>query len=144
MLNSKFKNRPKTILFRYPTCCEKEPNERQLQGLSKLAKGEDVQLKYRIYGSEYKCIVNAFEFNGFRKSENGSDWHVFFDVRGSKIKSTYNRIAEGQKFNHFAGCWHLGRKDELWRAGYRQRKLFPQDYQFLPKTFIFPYDYERF
>lgn len=69
---------------------------------------------------------------------------MFFDVRGSKIKSTHHKIVDGQKFNHFAGCWHLGRKDELWRAGYKQRKMFPQDYNFLPKTFIFPFDYERF
>lgn len=68
-------------------------------------------LRYRIYGSEYKCIVNAFEVNGFKRADNTSDWDVFFDVRGSKIKATYNKIQEGQKFNHFAGCWHLGRKD---------------------------------
>lgn len=82
-------------------------------------------MRYRIYGSEYRCIVNAFEVNGFEKVE-GWDWHVFFDVRGSKVKIAHNKLSEWQRFNHFAGCWSLGRKDEMWRNGYKQFKLFPQ------------------
>ena len=59
--------------------------------------------------------MNAFEFNGFKKGA-GRDWDVFFDVRGSQVKRTCSSIGENKKFNHFAGCWHLGRKDKLWRG----------------------------
>lgn len=53
-------------------------------------------------------------------------------------------MTEYQKFNHFAGCWHIGRKDELTRCIEKQKKQFPQEYNFFPRAFIFPYDFQRF
>lgn len=81
-----------------------------------MLKVPQIELKYRIYGSEYRCILNAFEYNGFKRADNSTDWDVFFDVRGSKVKKAYTSMVEGQRFNHFSGCWALGRKDELWRG----------------------------
>lgn len=42
---------------------------------------------YKIAGSEYKCIVNSLEYNGFKKCQNGTDWNIFFDVSGTHIKT---------------------------------------------------------
>ena len=68
--------------------------------------------------------MNAFQCNGFKKGI-GKDWNVFFDVRGSQVKKTCSKIFTHQKFNHFAGCWHLGRKDKLWKCIERQKKVLP-------------------
>ena len=49
-----------------------------------------------------------------------------------------------QKMNHFPGCWQLGRKDYMWKNLNKQRRSFPDAYNFVPMTYIFPNDYDRF
>lgn len=53
-LRSPFPDRPSTLFFQYPKCCgiENEENKR-------VVSIEKVHLTYKIYGSEYKCIVNS-------------------------------------------------------------------------------------
>lgn len=38
----------------------------------------------------------------------------------------------------------MGRKDKLWKCIEKMKRIFPEDYNFVPKTYIFPHDYERF
>lgn len=49
-----------------------------------------------------------------------------------------------QKMNHFPGCWQLGRKDYMWKNLNKQRRSFPEAYNFVPMTYLFPNDYDRF
>lgn len=49
-----------------------------------------------------------------------------------------------QKMNHFPGCWQLGRKDYMWKNLNKQRRAFPDAYNFVPMTYIFPFDFDRF
>ena len=49
-----------------------------------------------------------------------------------------------QKMNHFPGCWHLGRKDYMWKNLNKQRRSNPEAYNFVPNTYLFPADYDRF
>ena len=49
-----------------------------------------------------------------------------------------------QKFNHFPGCWNLGRKDYMWKCLNKLRRAHPDAYNFVPTTYLFPSDYERF
>ena len=49
-----------------------------------------------------------------------------------------------QKMNHFPGCWQLGRKDYMWKNLNKQRRAHPDAYNFVPMTYIFPFDYDRF
>ena len=82
MLRSVFDDRPATIFFKYPKCCHIEQGESD-----RVYPVENAKLNYKISGSEYKCIVNALEFNGFRKSEEHNDWQVYFDVSGTHLKA---------------------------------------------------------
>lgn len=49
-----------------------------------------------------------------------------------------------QKINHFAGSYHLGRKDLMWKNISKLKRQFGEDYNICPKTYIFPHDYKRF
>jgi tubulin polyglutamylase TTLL4 len=49
-----------------------------------------------------------------------------------------------QKINHFPGCWNLGRKDYMWKNLNKQRRSHPDAYNFVPNTYLFPADFERF
>lgn len=79
------------------------------------------------------------EFNGFRRAED-EEWSVFFDINGTHLK-VLEGMTRFQKLNHFPGCWHLGRKDYLWKHLNRQRRAHPDAYNFVPNTYIFPSDF---
>lgn len=53
-------------------------------------------------------------------------------------------MEKNQKMNHFPGCWNLGRKDYMWRHLNKQRRSFPEAYNFVPTTYLFPSDFDRF
>ena len=59
-------------------------------------------------------------------------------------KKTLKILENNQKLNHFPWSYHLGRKDQLYRNYQIQEELFPSDYNFMVKTFIFPYDAKKF
>jgi len=48
-----------------------------------------------------------------------------------------------QKINHFPGSYQLGRKNLLYRNLGRMKKYLPNEYDFLPKTWILPQQFEE-
>ena len=82
-------------------------------------------MTYKISGSEYRCIVNALEFNGFQKYEGGSEWNIFFDIPGTHHQKALENANKFQKINHFPGCWQLGRKDYMWKNLTKLRRAHP-------------------
>jgi tubulin polyglutamylase TTLL4 len=46
-----------------------------------------------------------------------------------------------QKMNHFPGCWTLGRKDYMWKVLNKMKRKFPEQYNFVPTTYLFPNDF---
>lgn len=60
------------------------------------------------------------------------------------MKVLIQRLNEYQRYNHFPCTWDLGRKDNLWRNFFKLQQIFPEKFNFIPKTFIFPEDFEKF
>lgn len=79
-------------------------------------------MKYKLLsaGNPYKCIIRSFLAAGFEETE-GDDWNVCwgFPKKGIKSLSKYHKV------NHFPGCWHIGRKDFLWRNLVKYRRKYP-------------------
>lgn len=46
-----------------------------------------------------------------------------------------------QKISQFPGCWFLGRKDYMWKILHKMKRRFPSEYDFVPTTYLFPYDF---
>ena len=63
VLRSRFEDRPATLFFHYPKCCAMETKYADRVSIL-----EKANLTYKIAGSEYRCIVNSLEQNGFVKS----------------------------------------------------------------------------
>jgi len=53
-------------------------------------------------------------------------------------------MTKNQKISHFPGSWNLGLKDFMWRHLHKQKRSFPDQYDFVPMTYLFPADYDRF
>ncbi|DAZ99779.1 TPA: hypothetical protein N0F65_001288 [Lagenidium giganteum] len=57
---------------------------------------------------------------------------------------TFKMLLPYQKVNHFPGMTNLARKSKLARNFERMKKLFPDEYDFCPKTWILPFDLHEF
>jgi hypothetical protein len=109
VVKSIFANRPATIFFPYPKCCEQVRNNDQV-----LPMQGDFKLKYKITDSVcvYNCVIRALSEAGFTQTE-GSSWNILWSapLRPEVLKN----FSKYQRCNHFSGTWQLGRKDNLWR-----------------------------
>ena len=90
----------------------------------------------------YNAVVNTLKAAGFLLiSPNSSKWNLLWTgvVKPDILRET----SKYQKINHFPLSFHLGRKDLLWKNVQRMKKLFPQDYDICPETYLLPDDYRR-
>lgn len=90
----------------------------------------------------FESVTRSFIAAGFRASSTRNEaWNAYWaSNRLDSVKS----LSSHQKTNHFHGCWNLGRKDLLWQNLSRQQRQFPEDYSFLPRTFLLAAEYDRF
>lgn len=87
-------------------------------------------------------IVNAFKSAGFHIvtcGEGPTSWNCLWT--GLVPASKFNQMNKYQKINHFVGSYALGNKANLWRNCELQRQRLGQDFEILPKSYIFPEDY---
>lgn len=61
-----------------------------------------------------------------------------------EVQGKFTSLLPYQKLNHFPGMSNLARKSRLARNFDRLRKLFPDEYDFCPKTWILPFDLHDF
>jgi len=70
------------------------------------------------------------------------DWNVqWYDTYISG--ETLRLMLPYQKINHFPGSHQLGRKNLLYKNLTKMKKHLPNDYDFFPKTWLLPYQYEE-
>ena len=165
-IKSPFKNRPPLMFFPYPSYVNEKKEE---YGRVFFKPQEDLgPLTMRFKISEntniYNAMVNACKTAGMylvgerkmlkskriaqgltdsessdeEEEENPNNYNLLFSgaVKDDIIKS----IKSYQKINHFPKSFNLGRKDAMWRNYQILEEQFPDDYDFCPKTFIFPED----
>jgi len=137
LLESVYSGRPPTIYFPYPNCCE-AIRETARTFVVPPEEEKNYDLKYK--SGTVLCVTRTFENAGFKRTM-GNSWNALWG------KPKYNRVKDMnkyQKVNHFPGCWEIGRKDGLWRNLSKLKRQFPQDYNFVPTTYLLSTDFDRF
>jgi len=137
LISSIFSERPPTIFCNYPVASNLERNKER-SFVPKLK----IKAYFKIENAvRYACVLNAFKSAGFIETE-GNNWNVLWSA---PIKSDALKIfTKYQKCNHFPAAWQLGRKDNLWVNMYKMRRIFNEEYDLCPQTYLFPDDYARF
>ena len=109
VIKSIFVNRPATVFFPYPKCCEEVRNNEHV-----LPMQGDFKLKYKITDSVcvYNCVIRVLSEAGFTQTE-GSSWNILWSA--PLRPEVFKNFSKYQRCNHFPGTWQLGRKDNLWR-----------------------------
>ncbi|XP_071117316.1 tubulin polyglutamylase TTLL7-like isoform X2 [Haliotis cracherodii] len=94
-----------------------------------------------LSGTRYEVVRQMVEKLGFTASRD--DDPLSYILWNDSFVST-ERVSElkpYQKLNHFPGMGEVTRKDALARNFLKIQKSFPEDYNFVPRTWILPTDY---
>lgn len=86
---------------------------------------------------KYEVIRRVAARFGMREVTEDSSWNLYWTDLSISVERAKD-MKRFQKINHFPGMTELCRKDLLARNLNRMLKLFPQDYNFFPKTWCFP------
>ncbi|XP_043929343.1 tubulin polyglutamylase TTLL7 [Protopterus annectens] len=118
------------------------------QGISKRKtrrkKNKKGVITANVAGTKYEIVRLAIEEMGFIKTRDEDDtanliWNDSA-VQHEKIAELRNY----QRINHFPGMGEICRKDCLARNMSKMIKIQPQEYCFIPRTWIFPAEYTQF
>ena len=89
----------------------------------------------------YNSVVNTLKTAGFRiVGPNSSKWNVMWT--GQTKPEHLKEATKYQKMNHFPQSFQVGRKDMMWKNICRMKRVFPE-FNFCPKTYLFPDDYRK-
>lgn len=95
------------------------------------------KLSICLTNSRYSVLTRVARALGYRIVKETQLWNIFWadSVPGVEV---YKDMKRFQKINHFPGMQEICRKDLLARNLNRMSKLFEDDYDIYPKTFVFP------
>ncbi|EAR91806.2 tubulin tyrosine ligase family protein (macronuclear) [Tetrahymena thermophila SB210] len=143
LLKSVYENRPLTVFFPYPPQCGDiiRNSSRTVVATDYEEKRFDMRFKVTT-NSLNRCVGHAFQYAGIRETED-NDWNMVWSTgRDNRVKN----MIKYQKINHFPQYWNMGRKDCLWKNLSKVKRKFPQEYDFIPNTYILQHqsDWDRF
>ena len=100
---------------------------------------------YKAYKNLHLCLSEPMKFIRVIRSKLFDNtnivWKLMKQDRMFPFLQTLNKY---QKFNHFPMTWQLSRKDNLYRNFFNMKTKFPNDYQYMPETYVLPKDYDIF
>lgn len=93
-----------------------------------------------INGQKYRVVSEIAKELQWKLTNEHNLWNIYWtdSIMGVSFCLTMHRF---QKINHFPGMMEISRKDKLARNLNRMLKVFPDDYHFFPKTWVFPANY---
>ena len=99
-----------------------------------------------------KCLKREEENQGYDSSDSSDDNEdedcSEFDFNlvwsGGIKDDVLTSLRPYQRINHFPNSFNLGRKDEMYKNLLELEEEFPDDYNFTPKTYVFPQDADEF
>ena len=69
-----------------------------------------------------------------------ADWDLNW-TDGAVSAETLSKMKAYQKINHFPGMFHLSRKNYLARNIHKMKKQFPEEFDFHPRTWTLPAEF---
>lgn len=91
----------------------------------------------------YNSVVNSLKNAGFKIiSPNSSKWNVLWT--GITKPDTLREASKYQRINHFPQSFQIGRKDLMYKNYMRFRRHFEGEFNFCPRTYLFPDEFRKF
>lgn len=113
---------------------------------------KEVEIKdkrYMIFYKAYKnlplCLSGPMKYNNVIRSKLFENTNVIWKLlKQDKMFPLLRDLHKYQRFNHFPMTWQLSRKDNLYNNYLKMKAKFPDDYKYMPETYILPKDKEIF
>ncbi|KAJ3275781.1 Tubulin polyglutamylase ttll6 [Terramyces sp. JEL0728] len=99
-------------------------------------------LNINLANCKYEILREISGSLGFNIVEH-DEWVLFWIDTGVSLERVLD-MKSFQRINHFPGMHEICRKDYLARKVGKLSRLFPKDYNFFPKSWIFPHDFMDF
>ncbi len=137
---------PRTVFF------INDPKLNENKPLNNNFKTEEVQISekkfmflYKAYKNLPECLSGPMKYNRVIRSKLFDNtniiWKLMKQDRMFEFLKTLNKY---QKFNHFPMTWQLSRKDNLYNNYCNMKDKFPDEYKYMPETYVLPRDYDIF
>jgi tubulin polyglutamylase TTLL4 len=99
----------------------------------------DREIYYKSYKKNPVCLSSPLEAAGFKKTKSLSKANIIWKLyKYDEMLKLIPKLKKHQKYNHFPKTYQLGRKDNLWRNYSKLNKAYPNDYNFIPITYLIP------
>jgi tubulin polyglutamylase TTLL4 len=171
-LKSPFKGRGPVMFFPYPSYVGEEKEDYGRLFYRHQADIDQYVMRFKISETTniYNAVVNSCKAAGMllvnekymlkkKNKDQGLDSSESSDEEDYKdeFEDDYNILFTGAvkedilrksrsyyKISHFPHSYNIGRKDAMWRNINRMYEMFPEEYDFCPRTYVFPNDADDF
>ena len=136
---------PRTVFF---------INDPELNENVPLKKYETVDVKitekkymflYKAYKNLPLCLSGPMKYNRVIRSKLFDNTNIVWKLmKRDRMFPYLQTLNKYQKFNHFPMTWQLSRKDNLYNNFMNMKNKFPNDFKYMPETYIMPRDYDIF
>jgi len=102
---------------------------------------KEFQIHYKAYKNIPKCILYPLRKNGAIRSKSFFKSNLIWKLmKYDKMSKLIPKLNYYQRFNHFPCTWEIGRKDNMSTNFQRLNSAFPNDFRYVPETFVLPKD----
>ncbi len=100
---------------------------------------------YKAYKNLPLCLSGPMKYNRVIRSKLFENTNIVWKLMKKDRMFPYlETLNKYQKFNHFPMTWQLSRKDNLYNNFMNMKQKFPNDFKYMPETYILPRDYDIF
>ena len=137
---------PRTVFFiNDPELNSNPPLDKKYKVIDVEITEKKFMFLYKAYKNLPLCLSGPMKYNRVIRSKLFDNtnivWKLMKQDRMFEFLPTLNKY---QKFNHFPMTWQLSRKDNLYNNYFEMKKKFPEEYKYMPETYVLPRDQEFF
>ena len=135
---------PKTLFFYYDPKLNKNP-QTKLKIVDYEIKDKKYMVLYKAYQNLPLCLSEPMKYNNVIRTKLFDNTNIIWKLlKQDKMFPLLKELNKYQKYNHFPITWQLSRKDNLYTNYKKMQKKFPNDFKYMPETYILPRDREIF
>lgn len=141
--SAKYKH-PRTIFFTYdPSLNKNPPHKYKAEKVDITAK--KFMVVYKAYKNLPLCLSEPMKYNNIIRTKLFESTNIIWKLlKKEKMFPLLENINKYQRFNHFPMTWQLSRKDNLYSNFKKMKEKFPNDFNYMPETYVLPKDSEAF
>ncbi|MCQ2820950.1 MAG: tubulin--tyrosine ligase family protein [archaeon] len=143
--SKRFPNHPRTIYFENDEKINPKLNLTDLTVDDVIINETKYMCVFKAFQNPTSCITGPLIYNNIIKTVSYKDPNLIYRLLRKKERIQITKsMNKYQRYNHFTFCAHLHNKSILYQRFSEMQQKFPDDYNYMPKTFQLPLSSEDF